>query len=123
MGVTEALTKTDTILNRISWLSEQDKTKCFGSLMHLYNQESLEQCFHELNGNKAVGEDGVNKEEYGKDLQENIADLIARMKRMAYRPGPVRQVQIPKEGKKGATRPLGISNFEDKLVQKRMQDI
>ena len=42
---------------------------------------------------------------------------------MAYRPGPVRQVLIPKEGKPGATRPLGISNFEDKLVQKRMQEI
>jgi len=49
--------------------------------------------------------------------------LIARMKRMAYRPGPVREVRIPKEGKSGATRPLGISNFEDKLVQKRIQDI
>jgi RNA-directed DNA polymerase len=42
---------------------------------------------------------------------------------MAYRPEPVRQVLIPKEGKPGATRPLGISNFEDKLVQKRMQEI
>lgn len=39
------------------------------------------------------------------------------MKTMSYRPGPVREVLIPKEGKPGATRPLGISNFEDKLVQ------
>src|SRR4029079_2056043 len=28
-----------------------------------------------------------------------------------------------KEGKPGATRPLGISNFEDKIVQKMMQKI
>jgi len=42
---------------------------------------------------------------------------------MAYQPQAVRQVLIPKEGKPGATRPLGISNFEDKLVQKRMQEI
>ena len=48
---------------------------------------------------------------------------MVQMKRMAYRPGPVRQVLIPKEGKPGATRPLGICNFADKLVQKRMQEI
>ena len=42
---------------------------------------------------------------------------------MAYRPGPVREVLIPKEGKPGATRPLGISNLEDKIVQKMMQKV
>lgn len=42
---------------------------------------------------------------------------------MAYRPGPVREVLIPKEGKPGATRPLGISNLEDKIVQKMTQKV
>jgi len=42
---------------------------------------------------------------------------------MGYRPGPVREVRIPKEGNSDGTRPLGISNFEDKLVQKRTQEI
>jgi len=36
---------------------------------------------------------------------------------MAYRPGAVRQVLISKEGKPVATRPLGISNVEDKIIQ------
>jgi len=46
------------------------------------------------------------------------------MKAMAYRPGPVKEVLIPKEGgKPGATRPLGISGFEDKIVQKMTQQI
>jgi RNA-directed DNA polymerase len=121
--MTETLTKTDTILKRIFWLSEQNRNKSFGSLMHLYNQESLEQCFHELDGNKALGLDKVSKSEYGEKLHENIADLIGRMKRMAYRPGAVRQVLIPKEGKPGATRPLGISNLEDKIIQKMTQKI
>jgi RNA-directed DNA polymerase len=121
--MTETLTKTDTILKRIFWLSEQNRNKSFGSLMHLYNQESLERCFHELDGNEAVGIDKVSKSEYGEELYENIADLIGRMKRMAYRPGAVRQVLIPKEGKPGATRPLGISNLEDKIIQKMTQKI
>ncbi len=42
---------------------------------------------------------------------------------MAYRPLPVRQVLIPKEGKPGATRPLGIRVLEDKLVQKMRQKV
>jgi group II intron reverse transcriptase/maturase len=76
-----------------------------------------------LDGSKAVGIDGVDKEEYGKNLRGNIADLLERMKRMAYHPGPVKQVLIPKEGKPGATRPLGISNLEDKIIQKMTQKI
>lgn len=42
---------------------------------------------------------------------------------MSYRPGPVKQVYIPKEGKPGQTRPLGISNLEDKIDQKMTQMI
>lgn len=42
---------------------------------------------------------------------------------MAYRPLPVRQVLIPKDGQPGAMRPLGISVLEDKLVQKMMQKV
>ena len=83
----------------------------------------MKECFHELDGKKAVGVDGVDKETYGKNLDRNIQELIAKMKNMAYRPGPVREVLIPKEGKPGATRPLGISNLEDKIVQKMMQKV
>ncbi len=91
--------------------------------MHHFNVVSLCRCYHKLDGAKAIGTDGINKMAYGENLQENVEELVAQMKKMSYRPGPVRQVLIPKEGKPGATRPLGISNFADKLVQKRMQEI
>jgi RNA-directed DNA polymerase len=123
MGATESLSVTKTKLNRIALLSKQDPRRSFESLMHHFNEDSLKECFHELDGKKAVGTDGIDKETYGKDLDQNIPKLIAQMKAMAYRPGPVREVLIPKEGKPGATRPLGISGFEDKIVQKMMQQI
>ena len=114
---------TNTKLKRIAWLSAQEPEKVFDQLMHLVNEGSLAACFHELDGKKAVGIDGIDKAHYGENLADNLKDLVARMKRMAYKPAPVRQVLIPKEGKPGATRPLGIGNFEDKLVQKMIQKI
>lgn len=114
---------TNTKLERIAWLSQQDPGKEFECLMHLFNQESLIECFNELDKNKAIGADGVTKMAYGANLYSNIDQLITKMKAMAYRPGPVREVLIPKEGKPGATRPLGISNLEDKIVQKMVHKI
>lgn len=123
MRASESQVHTDTALAEIAWLSANNRHQVYHSLMHQINVDSLSRCFDRLDGRKAVGVDQINKAMYGENLTANLEDLIARMKRMAYRPGPVREVRIPKEGKKGATRPLGISNFEDKLVQKRMQDI
>jgi len=123
MGTTETSKLTETKLNRIAWISKQDPEKEFECLMHLFNQESLMECFHHLDKNKAVGIDGINKMSYAINLEINIHELVLRMKNMAYRPGPVREVLIPKEGKPGATRPLGISNLEDKIVQGQMQKV
>lgn len=123
MGTTEPCTITETKLKRIAWLSAQDSRRTFDGLMHLFNEESLAGCFHALNGRKAVGIDKVRKAAYGRELKDNLRNLVERMKRMAYRPGPVRQVLIPKDDKAGGFRPLGISNFEDKLVQGMMHKV
>ena len=123
MRAPESQVNADTALTEIAWLSANNPHQVYHSLMHQINVDSLRRCFDRLDGRKAVGVDQVSKAIYGENVIANLEDLIVRMKRMAYRPGPVREVRIPKEGKKGATRPLGISNFEDKLVQKRMQDI
>ena len=61
-------------------------------------------------------DDGVTREQYGKELEGNLQDLTNRLKRMGYRPQPKRRSYIPKSGSaKG--RPLGISCFEDKIVE------
>jgi RNA-directed DNA polymerase len=123
MGSPETCSMTATKLKRITWLSASDPDKRFDSLLHHFNEESLAACFDELDGTKAVGIDGITKAQYGENLGENLCDLVARMKRMAYRPQPIRQALIPKEGQPGATRPLGISILEDKIVQKMMQKV
>lgn len=114
---------TETKLKRIAWLSSRDSSKEFHQLMHLFNEESLKVCFRELQGNKAIGTDGISKSDYGKKLEENIRDLASRMKSMSYRPQAVRQVLIPKEGKVNAYRSLGVSCLEDKIVQRMTQKV
>lgn len=123
MGTPETHSITATQLKRIAWLSARDPLRQFNGLMHHFNEESLAACYHALDGRKAVGVDGVSKAQYGEHLEENLKDLVSRMKRMAYRPGPVRRVLIPKDDRPNATRALGISNFEDKLVQGMMQHV
>lgn len=122
-GITKPRTTTATKLNRIAKLSSTDAEKEFKWLMPHFNKASLTGCFHELDRKKAVGIDGVTKEQYGENLESNIEALLSKMKTMSYRPQAVKEVLIPKEGKTGATRPLGISAFEDKIVQLQMAKI
>jgi len=114
---------TEMKLKRIAALSAANPEMVFTHVIHHFNVDSLRTCFHELDGKKAIGSDGIDKASYGYNLEENLQNLMERMKRMAYIPGPVRQVLIPKEGKVDATRPLGISNFEDKIIQRMMHKV
>jgi RNA-directed DNA polymerase len=123
MELAESSLTTETKLKRIAALLAANSEMKFTHVIHHFNEESLRACFHELDGQKAIGSDGIDKATYGENLDSNLRDLVERMKRMAYIPGSVREVLIPKEGKPGATRPLGISNFEDKIVQKMMHKI
>lgn len=111
----------ETKLVRIAELAKEDPNMKFTSLAHLLNHEFLKRCHHELPSNKATGVNRITKEEYSENLDENIAELITRMKNKGYRPVPVRRTYIPKE--KDKKRPLGIPEHEDKVVQKGMAQI
>ena len=106
-----------TDLKRISEKARKEPKLVFTSLYHhICDVDNLRACYDTQGARKASGVDGVTKTEYGKNLEENLQDLSARLKRMGYRPGPKRRSYIPKAGSaKG--RPLGISNLEDKIVE------
>ena len=123
MRFTENHEVTETKLKRMAALSAANPEMVFTNVIHHFNEESLRACFHELDGKKAIGIDGMDKVRYGENLDDNLQKLVGKMKRMAYIPGAARQVLIPKEGKSNKTRLLAISNFEDKIVQKMMQKV
>lgn len=111
----------ETKLERISQLSRENPEMVFTSIGHLINEEMLKECHIEMEEGKAVGIDGITKEEYGKNLKENLKDLVSRIKRKAYRPKPARRVEIPKEN--GKMRQLSIYCYEDKLVQEALKRV
>ena len=111
----------ETKLARISQMSAENPDIVFTSLYHLINCEMLRDCHNKMDGGKAVGIDGITKEDYEKNLEENLQELAERLKRKAYKPKPARRVEIPKDN--GKTRPLSIYCYEDKLVQEALKRI
>jgi RNA-directed DNA polymerase len=110
-----------TKLTSLSVRARGNPRERFTSLVHYLTVDFLRECFRELKKNKASGVDGVTVEEYEDRLEENLKDLVERLKARRYQPQPVRRVYIPKP--KGGTRPLGIPAIEDKIVQTGLKRI
>lgn len=91
------------------------------SLMKYVNSDTLKESYNKQPKGKAVGVDGITKEQYGENLEENIESLLVRMKKFSYKPYPVRRAYIPKGN--GKMRGLGIPSFEDKVVQGVFKEI
>lgn len=111
----------ETKLARIAEIAKEKPKEQFTSLYHLLNKEMLLECHAELDANKATGIDQVTKEEYERNLEENINSLVERLKKKGYKPQPVRRTYIPKDEK--SMRPLGILTYEDKIVQQGLNKL
>jgi RNA-directed DNA polymerase len=93
----------------------------FHSLAHLIDVPALMRAYRRMRKDAAVGVDGITKEQPGQDQERNLCDLHERLVSKRYRHQPIRRVHIPKD--KGKTRPIGISAFEDKLVQDTVREV
>jgi len=110
-----------TKLDRIEEMSASNPKMVFTSLYHLINEDLLRECHKEMDGKKATGVDDVTKAEYEANLDENLKDLVERLKKKSYKPQPSLRVYISKGG--GKFRPLGMAAYEDKLVQSALSRI
>ena len=109
-------------LRRIRQAAVKDKKVKFTSLMHhIYNLSQLREAYYLLKRDAAPGVDGETWRQYGENLESNLADLSARLRRGAYRAKPVRRVFIAKAD--GRQRPLGVTTLEDKIVQRATVEV
>jgi group II intron reverse transcriptase/maturase len=87
----------------------------FRNLYRELDEEMLRDSWRLIRKDAALGVDRVSAAEYEANLEENIHQLVERLKRKSYRARLVRRQYIPKGD--GKQRPLGISVTEDKLLQ------
>jgi RNA-directed DNA polymerase len=111
-------------LERVRQAAGKDRKQRFTALLHhIYDIERLRAAYLAIKKGAAAGIDGETWEHYGEDLEANLQDLSHRLKRGAYRARPVRRVYIPKVGKPGELRPLGVPALEDKIVQRATVEV
>ena len=107
---------------RIRQAAKRNPKERLTALLHHITKETLGAAYFALRKDAAAGVDGMTWEVYGKALGERLLALHQRLHRGgAYRPPPLRRVEIPKPD--GGTRPLGIAALEDKIVQKAVVDV
>jgi len=116
MPYTEMDNITSSKLTLISERARKNPKFQFTSLAHLLNEGFLKKCYFELGRDRASGIDGVSWKEYGENLDENISNLVPRLKAKRYRPLPAERIYVPKN--EHEKRPLGLPALEDKIVQK-----
>lgn len=108
-------TDMQTSLRGIANRARRDRKVRFRDLYRLLNEGNLRDCFYQLRKSAAPGVDHVTFEEYERELDTNLADLVRRLVAKRYRAKLVRRKYISKAN--GKLRPLGIPALEDKLLQ------
>ena len=108
-----------TQLQEIAEKASQDPTWVFTTLAHRIDVEFLREAYVKLNKKGAPGLSKVSAADYSEHLEQNLIDLHKRLKEGRYRAPPVKRVWIEKDN--GDKRPLGIPEFEDKIVQRAVE--
>ena len=85
-------------------------------------RENLKKALAQVKRNKgAAGIDGMSVDELPAHLKEHWPTIRARLLEGAYKPQPVRRVEIPKAS--GGTRPLGIPTVLDRFIQQAVMQV
>ena len=104
-----------TSLRGIANKAKKDKKYRFVNLYTMLNVVNLLFCWKFVNKKAAPGIDKTTAQEYEKDINTHVKDLVERLKRKGYRAKLVLRKWIPKGVDK--FRPLGMPAIEDKLLQ------
>jgi len=106
-----------TQLRQIAEQAIEHPDRVFTTLIHRMDVDFLREAYHRLRRDGSPGLSGVTVKDYGRELEVNLIELHERLKGKRYVAPPIKRVWIEKDGGK-KKRPIGISEVEDKIVQK-----
>jgi group II intron reverse transcriptase/maturase len=105
----------------LDWLNPADAKKVHSLIDKVYKRKNLEKAWERVRANRGSG--GVDRqslEEFEEQLESQLNRLQVELREDHYQPQPVRQVQIPKAGKRGEFRTLGIPTIYDRVCQQAL---
>ena len=103
------------------WINPAGARKVHSLIDKVYKRKNLEMAWERVRANRGSGGvDGQTLTAFAAQLDEQLDRLQRELKEDAYRPQPVRQVPIPKAGKPGEYRMLGIPAIYDRVCQQAL---
>jgi RNA-directed DNA polymerase len=104
-----------------NWINPTDAKKVHSLIDKVYKRKNLEMAWEKVKANRGSGGvDGKTLEAFGEQLDPQLDRLQSELTEETYKPQPVRQVPIPKAGKPGEFRTLGVPTIYDRVCQQAL---
>lgn len=104
-------------------VSTGKKIKVHSLIDKVCHPTNLEMAWKKVKANRGAGGiDGIYMDEFKKIAEEELKSLHGQLKGGTYEPLPVKRVYIPKRGKLGEKRPLGIPTIKDRVCQQALKN-
>jgi hypothetical protein len=105
----------------VDWINPTGARKVHSLVDKVYKRKNLEMAWEKVKANRGSGGvDGQNLETFEVQLEQQLERLHRELKEDTYQPLPVRQHRIPKQGKPGEFRMLGIPAIYDRVCQQAL---
>jgi len=103
------------------WINPTGARKVHSLVDKVYQRKNLEMAWEKVKANRGSGGvDGQSLEAFAAQVDQQLDRLQSELKEDTYQPQPVRQVQIPKAGKPGEFRMLGVPTIYDRVCQQAL---
>ena len=105
----------------MDWINPTGAKKVHSLIDKVYQRKNLEMAWETVKANRGSG--GVDRQTlagFAAQLDQQLDRLQSELREDVYQPQPVRQVQIPKAGKPGEFRTLGIPTIYDRVCQQAL---
>ena len=103
------------------WINPTGAKKVHSLIDKVYQRKNLEIAWEKVRANKgAGGVDGQSVAGFELQRDEQLDRLHRELRDDVYRPQPVRRVPIPKAGKPGEWRQLGVPTIYDRVCQQAL---
>jgi group II intron reverse transcriptase/maturase len=104
-----------------NWINPTGAKKVHSLIDKVYKRKNLEMAWEKVKANRGSGGvDGQTLKAFGEQLDPQLDRLQSELTEETYKPQPVRQVPIPKAGKPGEFRTLGVPTIYDRVCQQAL---